>query len=80
MYVKDLLEKLGIDDDLSHIFVHSPYTNLKAAEFLKSKNIKTQVVKTGVKNAHPVIVKYDIGANNEPNGHGTVAYKLDNID
>ena len=32
-------------------------------------------MKTGVKNAHPVIVKYPIGANDEPNGHGTVAYK-----
>ena len=33
-----------------------------------------------MKNAHPVIIEYDIGANNEPNGHGTVAYKLDKID
>lgn len=27
---------------------------------------------TGVKNAHPVVQKYVIGANDEPNGHGTV--------
>ena len=27
---------------------------------------------TGVKNAHPIVEKYDIGANDEPNGHGTV--------
>ena len=50
------MEKLGIDEDISHIFVHSPYTNMKATQYLKSKGINTQVVKTGVKNAHPVIV------------------------
>lgn len=38
------------------------------------------MVKTGTKWAHPVIEEYDIGANNEPNGHGTTAYKLDRID
>ena len=32
-------------------------------------------MKTGVKHAHPVVKNYDIGANDEPNGHGTVAYK-----
>lgn len=32
-------------------------------------------MKTGVKYAHPVVKNYDIGANDEPNGHGTVAYK-----
>jgi len=36
-------------------------------------------VKTGVKYAHPVVVEYDIGANDEPNGHGTVTYKADRI-
>jgi len=56
MYIKDLLFKMGIDKELSLIFVHSPYTNLKALEFLKEKGINTQSVKTGVKNAHPFIV------------------------
>lgn len=40
------------------------------------------MVKTGVKYAHPVVKHFDIGANNEPNGHGTVAYnkvKLESI-
>jgi len=40
------------------------------------------LVKTGVKYAHPVVKHFDIGANNEPNGHGTVAYnkvKLESI-
>jgi len=27
-----------------------------------------------------VVVKYDIGANNEPNGHGTVAAKMDRVE
>ena len=79
-YIKGLLNELGIDEEVSHIFVHSPYTNLKAHKYLAEKGIDAQVVKTGVKNAHPVIVNYDIGANNEPNGHGTVAYKLEVID
>ena len=35
---------------------------------------------TGVKNAHPIVVKYDIGANDEPNGHGTVAVKWEVVD
>ena len=65
-YIKGLLNELGIDEEVSHIFVHSPYTNLKAHEYLAEKGIDAQVVKTGVKNAHPVIVNYDIGANNEP--------------
>lgn len=34
--------------------------------------IKKTCVPTGVKNAHPVMVKQVIGANDEPNGHGTV--------
>jgi hypothetical protein len=60
---------------LPTVFAHSPYTNMKAIQFFEREKITAQVVKTGVKNAHPVIVKYPIGANDEPNGHGTVAYK-----
>ena len=41
MYIKSLLEKLEIDDEISHIFVHSPYTNLKAAKYLKGLDIET---------------------------------------
>lgn len=37
------------------------------------------MVKTGVKYAHPVVKNFDIGANDEPNGHGTVAYKADKL-
>jgi phosphoacetylglucosamine mutase len=33
-----------------------------------------------VKNAHPIVVKYDIGANDEPNGHGTVVCKWDRVE
>ena len=46
---------------------------------MKEKEINTQLVKTGVKYAHRVVVDYDIGANDEPNGHGTVAYKPERI-
>ena len=37
------------------------------------------MVKTGVKYAHPVVKNFDIGANDEPNGHGTVAYKPEKL-
>lgn len=36
-------------------------------------------MKTGVKYAHPVVKNYDIGANDEPNGHGAVAFKIDKL-
>ena len=36
-------------------------------------------MKTGVKYAHPVIKNFDIGANNEPNGHGTVAFNIQRL-
>lgn len=55
-YIKGLLKELGIDDNVPTIFAHSPYTNLKAIEFYDKEGIKGQVVRTGVKNAHPVVV------------------------
>lgn len=38
-----------------------------------------QLVATGVKNAHPVVERFDIGANDEPNGHGTICAKMDKV-
>ena len=38
------------------------------------------MVPTGVKNAHPVVQKYVIGANDEPNGHGTICVKWEELD
>ena len=32
-----------------------------------------------MKNSHPVVSKYDIGAHAEPNGHGTLSYNMDAI-
>ena len=74
-YIIGLLKELGIEDEVPTVYAHSPYTNLKAIQYYEKEGIKGQVVRTGVKNAHPVIVQYPIGANDEPNGHGTVAYK-----
>jgi len=37
--------------------------------------VKQVIVPTGVKNAQPVASQYVIGANNEPNGHGTIVVK-----
>ena len=80
MYIKGLLEKLGITDDkLSHVFVQTAYVNSRATKFLKEKNIHNLLCPTGVKNAHPIVVKYDIGANDEPNGHGTIVCKWDKV-
>jgi hypothetical protein len=80
MYIKSLLEKLGIQDSsLSHVFVQTAYVNSRATRFLKERNINNELCPTGVKNAHPIVVKYDIGANDEPNGHGTIMCKWDNV-
>ena len=38
------------------------------------------MVPTGVKNAHPVVQQFVIGANDEPNGHGTICVKWDELD
>jgi phosphoacetylglucosamine mutase len=46
---------------------------------LKEKHIHNELCPTGVKNAHPIVVKYDIGANDEPNGHGTIVCKWDKV-
>ena len=37
--------------------------------------MNNELCPTGVKNAHPIVEHYDIGANDEPNGHGTVVAK-----
>ena len=79
-YIRDLLAKLGLQDKLSHILVQTAYCNSRVTKFLADHGVKNQLVKTGVKYAHPVVKLYDIGANNEPNGHGTVAYKADKLE
>lgn len=79
MYIKKLLQKLNVEDKLSHILVQTAYCNSRVTQFLNDNKINNQLVKTGVKYAHPVVKNYDIGANNEPNGHGTVAFKMDKI-
>jgi phosphoacetylglucosamine mutase len=80
MYIRDLLQKAGISDKVSHILVQTAYCNSRSTAYLNQCDINNQLVKTGVKYAHPVVVNYDIGANTEPNGHGTVAYKMDAIE
>lgn len=80
MYIKSLLDKLGItDEQLSHVCVQTAYVNSRATRFLKEKRINNELCPTGVKNAHPIVVKYDIGANDEPNGHGTIVCKWDKV-
>lgn len=80
MYIKSLLDKLGItDSQLTHVLVQTAYVNSRATAFLAAKHVHNELCPTGVKNAHPIVVKYDIGANDEPNGHGTVVAKWDKV-
>ncbi|TNV80721.1 hypothetical protein FGO68_gene10832 [Halteria grandinella] len=80
MYIKSLLEKLGIThSELTHVFVQTAYVNSRSTKFLKAKGINNELCPTGVKNAHPIVVGYDIGANDEPNGHGTIVCKWDRV-
>lgn len=76
-YIKQQLKELGISQDqLSIVHVLTAYANSKTFDFLKQNEVYFELVATGVKNAHPVVEKFDIGANDEPNGHGTVAAKM----
>ena len=47
---------------------------------MKEKGILQRLCPTGVKNAHPIVEEYDIGGNDEPNGHGTIAGHWPKID
>jgi phosphoacetylglucosamine mutase len=80
MYIKGLLEKVGVtDSDLTHVFVQTAYVNSSSTRFLKEKGIHNELCPTCVKNAHPIVVNYDIGAKDEPNGHGTIVCKWDRV-
>ncbi len=70
MYVRELLEQTGIE--VPHVIVNTAYTNGMANKFLDQNKVNRVCVPTGVKNAHPVVQQYVIGANDEPNGHGTI--------
>ena len=78
MYVKELLARLEVKG-ISHVLVNTGYCNSKVTKFLMAKGVHNEICPTGVKNAHPIVQKYDIGANDEPNGHGTVTVKWDKI-
>ena len=80
LYVVDLLKKLGIADRVSHCLVNTAYANSQAMSFIKANGVHQVMVPTGVKNAHPVVQDYDVGANDEPNGHGTICVKWDKLD
>jgi len=79
MYIIKLLKELKIEEQMTHILVQTAYCNQKGLLYLAKNDVEYQLVKTGVKHAHPVVVKYDIGANDEPNGHGTVTYNMDRV-
>lgn len=77
MYVVELLKALEIENSVSHCLVNTAYANSQALKFIKDEGITTVMVPTGVKNAHPVVQQFVVGANDEPNGHGTICVKWD---
>ena len=79
-YIRSLLEKCGALDKLSHVLVQTAYCNSRVTSYLKKQGVENVLVKTGVKYAEPVVAQYDIGANDEPNGHGTVTYKQEALE
>lgn len=74
LYISQLLYKLDLPADMM-ILVNTGYANGQAVKFLESNDIQQKRVPTGVKNAHPITSQYVIGANDEPNGHGTIQVK-----
>lgn len=78
MYIKEQLKVIGAD--VPYIMVNTAYSNGMANKFLDAHQINRTCVPTGVKNAHPVVQKYVIGANDEPNGHGTVYVNWPELD
>ena len=80
MYITSILEKLNLKDQLSHVLVQTAYCNSRVTKFINENRINNHLVKTGVKYAHPAVKNFDIGANNEPNGHGTVTYNKQHLD
>ena len=65
---------------MSHILVQTAYANGGSIKFLEENEINHTLVPTGVKNAHPVAIQYAIGANDEPNGHGTITVDWDKLE
>ena len=61
------------------MLVQTAYCNSRVTKYLKEQGVENVLVKTGVKYAEPVVIEYDIGANDEPNGHGTVTYKKEEL-
>lgn len=78
VYIQELIAILGLPDDLQ-VLVNTAYANGMAVKYLEANCIKNIRVPTGVKNAHPVTLQYVIGANDEPNGHGTIQVKWDQL-
>jgi len=80
-YIKQLLQKLNLEDTLSHALVHTAECNSRATRYVRNeKGIPNPWVKIGVKNAHDVVLRYDIAANSEPNGHACLYYNKDRVD
>lgn len=70
MYIIELLQESGLD--IPHVIVNTAYSNGMVNKFLDNNKVNRVCVATGVKHAQPVVKQFVIGANDEPNGHGTV--------
>lgn len=79
-YLRSLLDQCDISGArLSMVLVQTAYVNSKVSNYLSKNHVHQKLCPTGVKNAHPIVEEFDIGANDEPNGHGTVAAKMDRV-
>ena len=55
LYVRELLEMLGVENSVDHAIINTGYCNSAANKFLDANDIKHVTVPTGVKNAVPVV-------------------------
>jgi len=78
VYIRELLTLLDLEE-FSHVLVNTAYSNSKANQYLDANDVHHVCVASGVKNAHPEVVKYSIGANYEPHGLGTIRIKWDEL-
>ena len=80
MYIVELLELLGLKNEITHCLAHTIYMNSAAKKFMKANDICHVQIPTGVKHAPKIVQKYDIGANSEQNGQGTIHVNWAKID
>jgi phosphoacetylglucosamine mutase len=80
MWIRQKLIDLDLHTKVSHGLIETAYANGSVGRFLEDRGIKRVIVPTGVKYATPEQKKFTIGANDEPNGHGTILVNWQALD